>query len=361
MPAKTKTPKTPKPAKSETPAAETPTPEPSPVFVLPAIPTAHEPLLVDIKKLVTDLGTQPRVQIDPGLVAEYAEQIKAAKSADKPYPLPPISCVRTPEGKIIPYDGFHRIMANKGLHSEIVADCVDGDEQLAIILSLGANATHGSRRTTKDKQNAVKRAFKDDNLATLSDSAIAELCAVSVSMVKDHRPAAKSTGVRVSKAGKKINTSGIGKKGGAAPKKKKSAAATNADPSPATNGATDAKKQTAANERLSIVLARVEKAIGGVKGVEFREGIIGGTIELNLKELTELSGFNPETIQAILPLITNAQMKPGKAKDFYKSDPPEKVIEDLALRMICAGGLFVFEHAAVKITAETPTPQPAAA
>lgn len=356
MPAKTK--KTAPAPAAEAIVVDPPEPvvETKPVFILPAIPTAKEPLMVEIKKLATDLDTQPRVSLDPNIVAEYAELIKNAKKDGKPYPLPPISCVRTPEGKIIPYDGFQRILANKGIHSEIIAECVEGSELMAVMLCLSANAAHGSRRTTRDKQNAVKRAFKDENLSTLSDSAIAELCAVSTSMVKEHRPAAKSTGVRVSKSGKKIDTSGIGKKGGTKPKaakkeKAKTAAAITPDPEKAQKS--DGAKQTKANERLSIVLARVEKNIGGAKGVEFRSGILDESIELSLKELTELSGYTPETTRAILPLIVAAKFKPAKAFDFFKADLSEKTLEELALKALCHDGKYIFAHKAVTVIAES--------
>jgi hypothetical protein len=348
----TKAQKAPKPAKSETPATPD-APNGTTPFVLPEIPTEKTRETVEIKKLVTDADTQPRVATSPEIVAEYHELIKTAKSEGKPYPLPPIQCVRTPEGKMIVWDGFQRIEANKRIHTEIEVEYVNGDEALAVLLSLSANAAHGSRRTTKDKQNAVKRAFRDDNLATLSDSALAEICAVSVSMVKDHRPAAKSTGVRVSKSGKKIDTSRIGKKTGPKPKTEK---AVKADPEKKTDGAEDAAKQTKSNERLSLVLGRVVTKIGGAAGENFRAGIMNESIELSLKELQELSGYEPETIRAILPLILNAQMKPAKAFAFYKSDPTDKCLEELALRAICSGGLYIFEHQAVKITAETPQP-----
>lgn len=57
-----------------------------------------------------------------------------------------------------------------------------------VLYSVGANDTHGLRRTNEDKRRAVKTMLDDAEWVTWSDNAIAKASAVSVSFVGDQRP-----------------------------------------------------------------------------------------------------------------------------------------------------------------------------
>ena len=54
-----------------------------------------------------------------------------------------------------------------------------GTQHEAFIYSLGANATHGKRRTNADKRRAVERALHDEALRRYSDRRLAQMCKVS--------------------------------------------------------------------------------------------------------------------------------------------------------------------------------------
>lgn len=335
----------------------TPEQEGAAAFTLPEVPTKSTVLSVEIKKFSLKHDTQPRVALDPHLVAEYVELIKdriAKIKADGSNPdevpfdtLNPftslVQVVRTPEGEIIPWDGFHRSAAFKECKvKEIDVEAKDADEKVAVILSLSANAKHGARRSNKDKQNAVKRAFRDEGIATLSNVAIAELCGVSESTVRNLRPAAKTGGTRVSKKGTKIKTGKIGKKGGKTPKAKKPKAGkpgNTEDGKPQTSKAADAKQ-----ERLSILVAKIEKAIGGAEGAKARTGILDDSLELSSKDVAFWAELPDKTIKGIAPLVLSHTMKPVKAFDFFVSAPKDSVLEDLQQRAELHGGEWKFDN-----------------
>jgi hypothetical protein len=89
-------------------------------------------------------------------------------------------------------DGFHRVQAYMVLeHTEIVCDVRKGGKRDATLFSLGANATHGLRRTNEDKRRAVLTMLNDPEWRTWSDSEIARHCNVSDKTVAARRPKPK--------------------------------------------------------------------------------------------------------------------------------------------------------------------------
>ena len=52
------------------------------------------------------------------------------------------------------------------------------------MFALGANTTHGIRRSNRDKINAVKLALKDPQILELTQQQIADICRVSRETVK---------------------------------------------------------------------------------------------------------------------------------------------------------------------------------
>jgi hypothetical protein len=76
-------------------------------------------------------------------------------------------------------DGFHRLEAHKKVgNTEIDADVRQGTQRDAILHSVGANATHGLRRSTEDKQNAIRTILLDAEWRQFSDRDIAKRCGV---------------------------------------------------------------------------------------------------------------------------------------------------------------------------------------
>lgn len=120
-----------------------------------------------------DGGTQSRVEIDTDVVADYAEAVKAGIE------FPPITVYHDGADYWLA-DGFHRFHAHKQAgKASIAAEVMTGTAREAILHSLGANGTHGLRRTNSDKRKAVLTLLADTEWAEWSDRRIAEVCGVS--------------------------------------------------------------------------------------------------------------------------------------------------------------------------------------
>jgi len=132
--------------------------------------------LTDIR---LDGKTQTRAAIDADTVAEYAEALRGDAGA-----LPAIVVfqeIPVPKsGKVWLADGFHRVHAAKaaGL-TEIAAEVRPGTWENALRYALGANGTHGLRRTRADVANAIRLAYENRKALGLPDvpsaRAVAEL------------------------------------------------------------------------------------------------------------------------------------------------------------------------------------------
>jgi hypothetical protein len=81
-------------------------------------------------------------------------------------------------------DGFHRVEVHKQLGLvEIEADIRQGTRRDAVLYSVGANSSHGLRRTNEDKRRAVGLLLGDDEWRGWSDNEIAKRCSVHHSTV----------------------------------------------------------------------------------------------------------------------------------------------------------------------------------
>ncbi len=137
--------------------------------------------MLDMSALRVDGDTQPRAAIDPGVVAEYAEALEAGAE------FPPVEVVGDGAAHWL-VDGFHRFYAHRRLgRTQIRAVVSTGMLEDARWRSLGANKTHGLRRTNADKAKAVRKALK--LRADLSDRAIAEHVGVDHKTVARYREA----------------------------------------------------------------------------------------------------------------------------------------------------------------------------
>lgn len=143
---------------------------------------------LELDKIKTDGGTQPRESLDREVIEDYIERMTLDEST---------GFVLDPEGQKWPElvvffdgqshwlaDGFHRYSA--ALEAGLGAFQVrmeEGQLRDAVAFSLGVNAAHGKRRTNADKRRAVERALNDEQWRLWSDPRVAALCKVSTQLV----------------------------------------------------------------------------------------------------------------------------------------------------------------------------------
>lgn len=119
---------------------------------------------------------QPRFAMSASFIEEYAEAMAAGAS------FPPVVVFEDGDGNLWLADGFHRFNAHKVLGLvEIACDVRAGARRDAIEHSVGANATHGLRRTNLDKRRAVETllALWTAEERTFTTREIADSCGVS--------------------------------------------------------------------------------------------------------------------------------------------------------------------------------------
>lgn len=127
---------------------------------------------LDLAQIRTDGGTQPRAMIDPDLVEDYAEAMKDGAK------FPPVVVYYDGESYWLA-DGFHRLNAHLKLgRKRIEAEIRSGTVRDAILCAVGANASHGKRRSLDDKRRAVEQLLRDEEWGQWSDREIACRCAV---------------------------------------------------------------------------------------------------------------------------------------------------------------------------------------
>ncbi|KAF3999182.1 hypothetical protein [Glaciimonas immobilis] len=124
-----------------------------------------------------DGGTQSRAALNEATIGEYAEAIRGGVD------LPPIITFFDGANYWLA-DGFHRYHAHKAAGAmEIMAEVRNGLCRDAVLYSVGANASHGLRRTNEDKHRAVKTLLGDAEWAAWSQEKIAKACGVSTGFV----------------------------------------------------------------------------------------------------------------------------------------------------------------------------------
>lgn len=136
---------------------------------------------ININTIRIDGGTQSRVEIDNDVVSDYAEAIKVGMA------FPPVVVFNDGADHWLA-DGFHRFHAHKHAgKASIAAEVRDGTVRDAILYSVGANGTHGLRRTNADKRKSVGTMLADAVWMLWSDRKIAESCGVSQPFVSGMR------------------------------------------------------------------------------------------------------------------------------------------------------------------------------
>jgi len=132
---------------------------------------------IDIDKITRDRQCQPRSYLIPDVIDQYAEAM--AEGAI----FPPVVVFHEGDTYWLA-DGFHRVAAAEqaGLDG-VRCEIQEGTIRDAMLYSVGANATHGLRRTNQDKRQAVETLIEDPEWSKWSNVKIAETCAVHQSFV----------------------------------------------------------------------------------------------------------------------------------------------------------------------------------
>lgn len=137
---------------------------------------------INIADIRVDGGTQSRAAIDRGVVSDYADAIKDGAT------FPPITVFFDGRSYWLG-DGFHRYEAYAAAQVyDVPADIRQGTQRDAILFSVGANASHGLRRTNDDKRRAVLTLLNDPEWSKWSDREVARQCGVSNRFVSNLRP-----------------------------------------------------------------------------------------------------------------------------------------------------------------------------
>lgn len=130
-----------------------------------------------------DGGTQSRWQCDADVVSDYAEAIAAGAK------FPPVIVYHDGSAYWLA-DGFHRVEAHAQVgKKKIAVDIRQGTRRDAILYSVGANDTHGLRRSSSDKRCAVSCLLDDPEWSQWSDREIARKCKVGHQLVAKVRAA----------------------------------------------------------------------------------------------------------------------------------------------------------------------------
>lgn len=122
-------------------------------------------------KITTTAGTQIRAKIDDDTVDQYAEAMLDATNK-----FPPVVVFHDGNQYILA-DGFHRVIAaSRNGFTDIEAQIEKGTRADALKFALGANSTHGLKRTNADKRRSVELALTE--WPKMADLEIAKICAV---------------------------------------------------------------------------------------------------------------------------------------------------------------------------------------
>lgn len=171
---------------------------------------AKEWLRIEEIELHRDL--QPRVEVPPGAIKEYAELVtqQIEKNPEDPWPFrEPVTVIEVGGAKFLT-SGWTRLEATKEAGQGVVwAEVRKGKWIDAVVSACSANADHGYRRTHKDKRRAVEILLRHvtEEGESWSDTRIAEECLVSVPLVANVREALEQAG-EIAQSEKRIGSNG---------------------------------------------------------------------------------------------------------------------------------------------------------
>jgi len=129
---------------------------------------------VPLSKIQRDPACRSRAgQPNPVVVGEFADAIRNGTD------FPPVDLFFDDDGKYWPGDGHYRIAATElAGRGDILARVRPGGKREAILFGCGANATHGLRRTNRDKRKAVLTLLADPIWSNWSNREVARRCGV---------------------------------------------------------------------------------------------------------------------------------------------------------------------------------------
>ena len=138
-------------------------------------------MLLNLRSIRIDGGTQSRAELNHATVDEYSEAMLEGDT------FPPIVVFFDGSSYWLA-DGFHRYFgADHAGMTEIQAEVLHGTQQDAQLFSFSVNAAHGLRRTNADKRKAVMGALQHPVSGQWSDRQIAKHCGVSHPFVSSVR------------------------------------------------------------------------------------------------------------------------------------------------------------------------------
>lgn len=159
----------------------------------------------------TDGGTHSRTGLSEATVLEYTDAMRDGCV------FPPLTVFYDGASYWLA-DGFHRLESARCVgFREIEVELKLGNQREAILYAVGANSTHGLRRTPADKRHAVLMLLQDAEWCSWSDRAISRLTVTSHPFVAKVRASltgkVSSERVYTTKHGtlSKMNTSNIGR------------------------------------------------------------------------------------------------------------------------------------------------------
>jgi hypothetical protein len=138
-----------------------------------AAPNLSSAVFLALADIRLDGGTQSRAQLNDDTIGDYAQKYIDGVA------MPPVVVFYDGSAYWLA-DGFHRCDGAKEAGKEsIVADVRQGSQRDAILFSVGANDSHGLRRTNADKRRAVELLLRDEIWRKWSDDIVAEKCCTS--------------------------------------------------------------------------------------------------------------------------------------------------------------------------------------
>lgn len=140
-----------------------------------------ESLVLPLDQIKTDGGTQARVTLSEEVIQEYVEALARGDE------FPPVH-VYFDDTTYWLADGFHRIRAlqQAGLIAT-TAEVHEGGKREALLHAIGANESHGHRRSDADRRHAVTLMLTDPEWSAWVNTEIARQCRVSEFLVRTVR------------------------------------------------------------------------------------------------------------------------------------------------------------------------------
>jgi len=134
-----------------------------------------------LTEIKVDGGLQSRSKINEEVIKEYTEVIRNDGK------MPPVIVFNDGTTYHLA-DGWHRYFAHKQAgFADIEADIREGTRRDAVLYSVGANNSHGLRRTNADKKKAVMTLLEDFEWSEWNNAEIAKACGVSAMFVGNLR------------------------------------------------------------------------------------------------------------------------------------------------------------------------------